>query len=410
MRLPQLTAIVFAALILPSCNRERECVYPIDPVAPASPWEYDSSAFLHRPSWIADDADAIRAECKDAANGDWSKWQHQTAAYRAALKAKVLALENGTGVGAGGLPLQRTPARYSALEGLNKFPLFEINPADSLSHLYDPESLATFRNQRGVIAAKRWLRRRDIDLIFVPLPAMAEVYVESFVQPCPADGIVAPHVRQTLLELLAADVETVDAFRLFRTQRGPGPELSYLFNAADRLWAPRAMRIVAREVAGRIERWHFQTRGPKPRFQTAQRTYHIHPDKPLAHWEVLAEQEGWEVLSDEQKARATRAQMSAREDVTLEGGIKPADDPRSPVLLIGDSHIFNFREQLIRALNMPVNTHWTESHTTESFHDFVNKPALLVDVRVVVWITTEQNMTHFEPMDASILAELDSDK
>ena len=189
------------------------------------------------------DAEAIEAECRHAAGGDWDRWQQDTAPYRAALKARIAGL-------------QRLPTSGCVpLPGLLDFPLVESRPAEVLSYLYDPATLDGFRHNRQVLAVCRWLGRQGIDLILVPAPRMTEVYVEQFVDPVPADGIIAPHVRRTLLELLGQDVEVVDGLRLLRAARDRDGE--FLYNAADTHWALRGIQAIAREVAGRIARYDF---------------------------------------------------------------------------------------------------------------------------------------------------------
>src|SRR5262249_26047759 len=137
-----------------------------------------------RSAYISAAAAAIEAECYAAAGGDWSLWLAQTAAPRATFGCRV-----------------------EALVGRDGFPLFEMWPYENLQYLHDPDSILTFRKSHIVQAASRWLAKRGIDLIFVPVPKMAEVYAEHFPYPCPEDGVVGPHVRQALLELLDDGVE-----------------------------------------------------------------------------------------------------------------------------------------------------------------------------------------------------------
>jgi hypothetical protein len=87
-------------------------------------------------------------------------------------------------------------------------------------------------------------------------------------------------------------------------------------------------------------------------------------------------------------------------------GSEPPDDPESPVLVIGNSYVVNFREQLIRELNMLVQTRAADDATTEAFSDFLRDPGVLAHVRVVVWVTTEQHMTEFKPLPKPIMDTL----
>jgi hypothetical protein len=343
--------------------------------------------------------DDISGECQRAANNDWDRWQRQTAPYRAALKSKLDDLKD--------LSSPQTPwleGKYEVLDGGAGFPLFEIEARENLVHLYDPDSLAAVRKDRAVESASAWLRKRGIDLVFVPLPKMTEVYIEHFLGDCPPDGIIAPHLRRTLLDLLDADVEVVDAFSLFRSVRNTDKE--YLYNTADTHWAPRAMRVMAKELANRLTRYDFVETAlhQPPIVKAAPGAYDISVAANKMAMNSVPLMRGFLLLNADQQRRATAAQTRMIDHVTLLDGREPADDPHSPLLLIGHSYVPNFREQLIRELNLLLRTNWTAAQTTQAFGDFLREPERLAGVRVVVWITTEQHMTHFQPLPAAIRA------
>ena len=198
------------------------------PALPADPREPEPRAVTARAERIRRDAAAIRKESEKA--GGWDKWRVATATYRGHLQARMDALK-----------AQAEPANgpgYEVLEGRDQFPLFEVQSRWNLNYLVDPGLMDGFEKDRPVIAASRWLRKQGIDLIFVPIPKMTEVYIEHFLDPAPADGIIVPHVRKALLNLLENDVEVVDGFSLLRAQRDTDKE--YLYNPADDHWAPRA--------------------------------------------------------------------------------------------------------------------------------------------------------------------------
>jgi hypothetical protein len=366
---------------------------PPEPFRPGVPAAEARAAVIRR------DADAIRAECQRAAGGDWDRWQNETEPYRAALKARVAALKASDTPHAIALE-----ALYEAMEANDGFPLFEVGARDHLNYLYAPASLTGFREERPVVAAHHWLKKRGIDLIFVPAPKMTEIYSEHFFDPCPPDGIVAPHVRRALMELLDAGVEVVDAFSLFRSYRYSDSE--YLYNTADPHWAPRAMRIMAREVADRVARYDFATRA-----RYALPVVRAEPGPYLLDFcpGGIGSPGGWSVLTNRQARRATAVQPTKQACILLQSGIAPPDDPKSPVLLMGHSYTANFREQLIRELNLSFRTCAGAGYTTESFLDFLRSPELLDGCRVVIWVTTEQHMTHFKPLPPPVAAAAASD-
>src|SRR5262249_4311715 len=149
------------------------------------------------------------------------------------------------------------------------------------------------------------------DLIFVPAPRMTETYIEHFLDPCPKDGVIAPHMRRTVLEMLKDDVEVVDGFSLLRSARNSDEE--YLYNSGTPHWGPRAMRVTAKEVADRIARYKFGARaryglpicktGPGPFI-----------------WQTRLggiDDVGYQAFTDEQRKLATGAQSTIESHVTM---------------------------------------------------------------------------------------------
>jgi hypothetical protein len=373
---------------------------PVDRSAIQDPPRREPRAEEARKKTIEDDRAAILAECQRAAGGDWAHWQAATNGYRAALKAEIDLLKSH------GKSEFNSEADLNALAGRQDFPLFEISPRVNLNYLYDSGSLDSFRKTRSVVAAREWLRQRGIDLIVVPVPLMTEVYVEHFLDPCPPDGVIAPHVRQALLELLEADVEVVDLQRLFRGLRDDGdPE--YLYNTCDTHWAPRGMRAAAKEIADRIARYRFGSRArlAPPIFRTAPGVYQF--NGYIARIDSL---EGWSALTPVQQERARRAQATYWPRVLTLDGEPLSEDPKSPVLVIGHSYVRMFDEQLARELNLRIRVRLAEGQTTSFFWDFLREPEILKGCRVVVWVTTEQHMTHFQSMPPPIMAVLSSAK
>jgi hypothetical protein len=348
-------------------------------------------------------ADAVRAECQNAAAGDWERWQRQTVPYREALKRAIDTVDH--------LPPVAPYCPRPPLEGFKQFPLFEGEPVRNLVQIYDPESVSEFRRSRAVVAADRWLRRRGIDLIFVPVPKMTSIYVEHFVDPAPADGVIAPHLRRTLFELLEADVEGVDAFAVLRSEREPNPE--YLYNTADTHWAPRGMRVVAREVARRLSRYDFGAAAKQaaPVVQSSSGPYdtrgYVLEMKPGEMPRLL---DGWIALNARQRALAERYQTRTCDFIRVPDSLDPPTDPRSPVLLIGHSYAYNFREILTKEANLLLRSDLGDHNTTEAFADFLRDSSLLSGVRVIVWVTTEKHMTEFKPMPPPILAALEGSR
>jgi hypothetical protein len=377
-------------LIAPEGTDATDWTNPVDPSAPSQPRKEEPVAVAARAATVRRDADAILAECQEAASGNWDQWRAKTASYRADLVRRIAALPRGQ---AGDLP------------GLGEFPLIEISAGLNLKYLCDDRSLEQFTKDRAVVAAHRWLRRRGVDLIFVPVPKMTEIYVEHFIDPCPPDGVIAPHVRHALFELLQDDVEVVDVRTLLRRVRDSDAE--YLYNACDTHWAPRAMRVVAKEVADRIARYQF---GAKARF--AMPIVRAAPG-PYSPASLDGETRGFGIpwnLTREQKKRVQEAQPVRQLRITRLDGSPLEDYADSPVFVMGNSFAIDFCEQLVKEANILINRRIISAQTSQSFADFLRSPELLTHTRVVVWVTNTQYLTAPHPMPPSVLKTLDADK
>jgi hypothetical protein len=368
------------------------------PIVPPEP-----AASAARARAIASSRDAIVAECQKAAGGDWQRWERDTEPYRAALRARFQEVK----------PFD--PVREYWLEGKQQalaprdhLPLFEVYPRESLRYLCDPSSLDRLRHDRVIAAARRWLAQRGIDLILVVVPTTTEVYIEHFIDPSPADGIVSPTARRMLLDLLRDDVEVVDGFPLFRGVRQPDPD--YLFNTADTHWAPRGMDVMAKEVGERIGRYQFAARArlAPPIVITTPEPFDIQHTAITVHFGDLPNMDGWFTLTakEQERARAAQTYMIAR--VTMPDGSDPPDNPKSPILLIGHSYLLNFREKLIKETNILPKTIMGGGFTTEAFAQMLRQPELLDNCRLVVWVTTGKALPNFAQMPSPILRTLET--
>jgi hypothetical protein len=314
--------------------------------------------------------EGIREECRRNAGGDWDRWEEQSRPYRDDLGARVRAAKpyNPTAEGT------CFEGRAAVLEGKGDFPLFEAAPGFYLAYLLDPKNMDAFRKERPVIAGARWLQRRGIDVLFVPVPKMTEVYPEHFADHCSPDRVVAPHMRRLLLDLLEADVEVVDLLPTFLEERDKDP--APLYQPADTHWAPRAQAIAARVIAARLKRYDFVARalaGPAVS-KAVESPYHP------ASWGAA-----FPALTPAQRRRAEKAHPQTCLTVTdLAGG--QLMSPRSQVVLIGDSYNFGLIELLGREINLPVCNLHAGSQTTQRFKDFLRDPGLLEECKVVVWL------------------------
>ena len=196
--------------------------------------------------------ESIRAECRREAQGDWDRWIARLAPLRDELRVKIpppvptIPPRKGPSRPRGGPGRQGSFSAVRSGSG-------PLSPARGRA-----EPLEAFRRSRAVIDGSRWLRWQGIDVLFVPVPKMTDVYPESFSDRCPPDRIIAPQMRRVLLELLEQDVEVVDLLGPLLQERDSEAEPLYL--PADPHWGPRGHRIAARLIASRLAHYDFVAR------------------------------------------------------------------------------------------------------------------------------------------------------
>jgi hypothetical protein len=362
-----------AAAPTPASRTTRGPAAAASPAPPRESWPPKGQEAA-RATAIRDTIAALRAECRRGAGGDWDRWRGQLEGYRVDLKARIAAATPYNPTAAGYFE-----ARSSVLEGTGDFPLFESAPDHYLRHVYEPESLDAFRREQPVVAGARWLKQRGIDVVFVAVPKMTEVYPEFFAASCPRDRIVAPQVRQALLELLEADIEVIDLLPAFLTARDTASEP--LYQPADPHWAPRAQAIAARAIAERLSRYAFVKRAlSEP----------AHREKAEAPYPPASSGASYEALNPDQRRRAEAIQP--RSFLAARDAIPPPFDGASPIAFIGDSYNGGLMERVCLEINLPVNPLSGGGNTTDAFKNFLRDPAILKDCKVVVWLVCNSSL------------------
>ncbi|HMM36144.1 MAG TPA: hypothetical protein PKA62_15605, partial [Thermoanaerobaculia bacterium] len=142
--------------------------------------------------------------------GSWDAWSASVEPFRAALRERIAAAKPSNPQAKG-----YSEARYEVLESLGEPPRFEAWPSSYVRYVANaPVSTAEFLTRTAFVssieAISRWLASCGVDLIFVPVPKMTEVYPDEMVSGAPADRIVAPQMRRAIFELLERNVEVVD--------------------------------------------------------------------------------------------------------------------------------------------------------------------------------------------------------
>ena len=287
----------------------------------------------------------------------------RSGAYREDLRRRIEAARAHT-----------STAMSSVLESTDGLALFEGAPELYLRGVLNPKEVAPFRKLKAVTVAAAWLKRRGIDVLFVPVPKMTEVYPEHFAAHCPADRIIGPHLRHLLVELLQDDVEVVDLLPLFLRERDKSPEP--LYQSADPHWTPRGQAVGARAIAERLRRYDFVAKA-----QAARPAYKVvkTPFPPM--------KEGgcYQFMTTEQRERAATLWPATFPQVMFPQG-DPSGSPARAILTIGDSYNGGLVEQLSKEVNLPVETMAGAGQSTGAFKFFLREPESLNHRKVLIWL------------------------
>jgi hypothetical protein len=322
-----------------------------------------------RRSFIAASMRALAAERDALGKGDYKKWYDSLAELRKGLRA-VMDREQHNGrelFRADGTP-----------------PLFcELYTGDYVA-LKEPDFFAwtdSLRGPEAVLATSRWLKKKGVDLIFVPVPKMSDVYMDRIVPDgVPADKISGPHLRRVLLELLRNDVEVIDLLPDFLRAREQSKDPLYL--PADTHWSPAGRAICIRRLAERLDRYPVAqaARKSEPLFTVVKATLQrpmLEGQYPMSLLPNLTVEERTAV----EPFLYPECDNIARKDGSFYGSFDSG-----PVILIGDSYSNLLGEQLAHAINMPVVMYPVPGGTVQAVKELLRNREALAQAKVVVWV------------------------
>ena len=249
------------------------------PAAPAVPAAPPPS----RAASISALSTTLRAELAESGAGSWDKWSQRLEPIRATWKQ------------AAGAQQGRNGYRF------NKNALNYLTDTDLESGLDDTRPLDV------IVAFDRRMKMLGIDFVYVPIPAIEEVYPENFLDTPPADLTVQPAMRRFMLSLLEKDVEVVDLLRPFLAARD-GYRLGLKH---DDHWNDAQIELAASVVAERLRRYAFvQAAAPQAKRYTTKAI----------------------------KIEGERGITTMKQVVTPAGKLYE-DVEQSPILVVGDSNL-----------------------------------------------------------------------
>ena len=252
---------------------------------PSRPQTAPSVEQRRREATMAMQAGALRAELAKSGAGSWDRWMQHLEPVRAEW---------------------RRVAKRPSPRARNGY-VFNKN---ALPYLVDTDLEAGPESTRPldvIVAFDRKMKRRGIDLLYVPIPAIEEVYPENFLDSVPDDLTVQPAMRRFLLSLLEQDVEVMDLLRPFQAARA-GYRLGL---KVDDHWNDVQIELAASLVADRLRRYGF--------VRAAAADAKRYTIRPVA-------------------IRGERGITSMRQVITPSGALYD-DVEQSPVLVVGDSNL-----------------------------------------------------------------------
>ena len=270
--------------------------------------------------------------------------------------------------------------RYEVLESLGDPPRFEAWPSSYLRYLAEaPLSTSEFISRTAFVssidAISRWLASRGIDLIFVPVPKMTEVYPDQFIRETPADRIVAPPMRRAIHDLLDRGVEVVDLLPVFlEARKKTGPSL---YQYCDPHWTWEGQRIALEEIVKRLRRY--------PVVRKAQSGPQLYRSL-MERRDLTAISATLGALTAEQ-ARRVKPLLTYDVELVLPLGNAPLTSETSPVALAGDSYNNGLEANLSHRLNLPIRD-LHASGSSSPFKDLLRDPESMKSIKVLIFLVS----------------------
>jgi len=242
----------------------------------------------------------------------------------------------------------------------------------------------------AIISFRDELSKRGIRLLVVIAPNKASVYPEMLAAHAGAAGTpVNPVTRDALTKLDQAGVEVVDLFDIYHQAR-QSPDNPAYYLAQDSHWSPEGMRLAAEAVASRLLDAGWVRKGPVE--------YELKT--------MIVERRG-DVLRMIRAPQIERLYQPERLHCTqvlkARTGEPYADDPNSPVLVLGDSflRIFErdepgsggFVSHLARQLGFGLTSIINDGGaSTLVRQQLARKRELLTGKKIVVWEFVERDI------------------
>jgi len=316
---------------------------------------------------------ALERERDSIGKRDYKLWSDSLAGLRKELRA-VMTRESTQGIRTiAGEP----PVKMSLFRADRTPPLFCVTTPGEYVAPNESDPLAwnnSLRAPEAILGTSRWLKKKGVDLIFVPVPTVADVYMDGIVPgSVPPDLIAAPHLRKVFLELMQKDVEVLDLLPAFLKARDSVPYPLYF--PADGHWSHSGIDICVQALAARLSRYKS--------FQLARQAP---PAFKAVHTKDRLTGSLYRFLATEEKAAIEPFLTPEYDFITRADGSPYGNYPSGPVMLIGDSFSTGVGLPLARALNAPVAMFPTPGGSIDPIKVLLRNPEALAGATAVVWV------------------------
>jgi hypothetical protein len=178
----------------------------------------------------------------------------------------------------------------------------------------------------------KFLKSKNISLIFVPIPNKSDVYFEKL----PADnppkglyGIIHPYARKMLRDIQAAGIEVIDVLPAFLEAKkldtdADAKNKEAVYQKHDTHWTGRGLETAAQLIADRIKQFAWYAEVPKVKYTLKDTTF-------LRQGDIV------DKLAESDKASFQAIEIAAKRVYNPDGTPYKGANVDAPVMLIGDS-------------------------------------------------------------------------
>jgi alginate O-acetyltransferase complex protein AlgJ len=252
-----------------------------------------------------------RFDMETRTNGDYGSWSKKDAPFRASVYSFVNAL----------------PAAQMGFKGKDNWLFFRgeasyLNSGDMALQAPDKNPIPQ------LVEFAKFLKSKNVSLIFVPVPNKSDVYFEKLpVDNPPKDiyGFMHPYARKMLRDIQAAGIEVIDLLPAFlEAKKQDANSKEAVYQRHDTHWTDRGLEIAAQLIGDRIKQFAWYAGVPKVKYTVKDTAFQRQGD-------IV------DKLAEADKNSFQAVEIAAKRVYTPDGTPFKGANVDAPVMLIGDS-------------------------------------------------------------------------